>query len=140
MTFRSHLGAFWSRLRAVVAPGDPKGDQASPKSDFGHILGSWWEPSGSTFGVIVFQNFEIGGIMSTFRCPFSGIRKRSEHGAPGGGGGMRSAHAGVCFVRASPCHVGSILGSILESFREPSSPLYSVLVALVAKTRSQKRG
>ena len=56
------------------------------------------------------------------------------------GGDMRSAHAGACFVRVGPRRVGSILGSILESFWEPSSPLYSLWVALVAKTGSQKRG
>ncbi len=46
---------------------------------------------------------------------------------------MQSAHAGACFVRVGRCRLGSILGSILESFWEPSSPLYSFLVALVAK-------
>ena len=46
------FGAFWSHWRAMVAPWGPKGTQGSPKSDFGHILGSFWEPSGSTFGVI----------------------------------------------------------------------------------------
>ena len=68
--------------------------------------------------------------MSTFSCPFSGLGKRSENGGSPGGEDMRSAHAGACFVRVGPCHVGSILGSILESFREPSSPLYSFLVNL----------
>ena len=53
---------------------------------------------------------------------------------------MRSDHAGACFVRVGPRRFGSILGSILESFWEPSSPLYSFLVARVTKTGSQKRG
>jgi hypothetical protein len=47
---------------------------------------------------------------------------------------MQSVHAGACFVRVGRCRFGSFLGSILESFWEPSSPLYSFLVALVAKT------
>ena len=122
-----------------MAPWGPTGAQGSPKSDFGDILGSVWEPSGSTFGVILDQNFEIGGIMSTFWCPFFGLGKRRENWAPQGGVDMRSAHAGACFVRVGPRRFGSILGSILESFWEPSSPLYSFLVDPVAKTGSQKR-
>ena len=51
---------------------------------------------------------------------------------------MQSAHASACFVRIGRCCLGSIFGSILESFREPSSPLYSFLVALVARTGLQK--
>ncbi len=53
---------------------------------------------------------------------------------------MRSAHAGACFVRVGRCRFGSILGSILESFWESSSPLYSFWGARVATTGSQKRG
>ena len=74
--------SFWVR----GGPWGPKGAQGSPKSDFCHILGSFWEPSGSPFGVILARDFEIGGIMSTFWCPFSGLGKRSENGAPQGGG------------------------------------------------------
>ena len=69
-----------------MAPRGPKGAQGSPKSDFGHILGSFWEPSGSPFGVNLPRDFQIGGIMSTFWCPFSGRGKRSKNGAPQGGG------------------------------------------------------
>ncbi len=53
---------------------------------------------------------------------------------------MQSDNACACFVRVGRCRFGSILGSILESFWEPSSLLYSFLVARVAKTGSQKRG
>ncbi len=106
----------WESFRVHGGPWGPKGAQGSPKADVGHILGSFWEPSGSTFGVILAHNFEIGGITSTFWCPFSGFGKRSQNGAPQGGGDMRSAHAGACFVRVGRCRVGSILGSILESF------------------------
>ncbi len=137
--FLSFFGAFWSRFRSMVAPWGPKGAQGSPKSDFGDIWVSLWESSGNTFGVILAQHFEIGGIMSTFWCPFCGLGKRSESGAAQGGD-KRSAHAGACFVRVGPRRVDSILGSILESFWEPSSPLYSFWGALVAKTGSQKRG
>ena len=38
---------------------------------------------------------------------------------------MQSDNACVCFVRVGCCRFGSILDSILESFWEPSSPLYS---------------
>ncbi len=51
---------------------------------------------------------------------------------------MQSDDACACFVRVGRCRLGSILGSMFESFWEPSSPLYSFLVALVAKT-AQKR-
>ena len=115
-----------------MAPWGPKGAQGSPKSDFGHILGSFWEPSGSTFGVILAQHFEIGGIMSTFWCPFSGLGKRSDNRAPRGGD-MRSAHAGACFVRVGPRRFGSVLGSILESFWESGGTLYSFGGDLFAK-------
>ena len=74
-----------------------------------------------------------------FVCVFPVQEKGAKTELPRGGG-MRSAHAGACFVRVGPRRFGSILGSILESFWEPSSPLYSFLVALVAKTGSQKRG
>ncbi len=57
-----------------------------------------------------------------------------------GGVDMQSDNACACFVRVVRCRFGSISASILESFWEPSSPLYSFLVALVAKTGSQKRG
>ncbi len=69
--------------------------------------------------------------MLTFGCSFSGLCKRSENGAPQGGD-MRSVHAGARFVRIDRCCLGSILGSILEWFWEPSSQLYSFLVAEVA--------
>ena len=67
-----------------------------------------------------------------FLVIFSGLGKRSENGAPQGGVDMRSVHAGACFVRIGRCCLGSILDSILESFWEPSSPLYSFLSARVA--------
>ncbi len=124
----------------MVAPWGPTGDQSSPKSEFCHILGSFWEPSGSPFGIILVRDCEIGGIMSTLWCPLSGLRKRSNNRAPKGGGDMRSAHAGACFVRVGPRRCGSVLGSILESFWEPSAPLCSLWVARVTKTGSQKRG
>jgi hypothetical protein len=47
---------------------------------------------------------------------------------------MQSDRACACFVRVGRCRLGSILGSILESFWGPRSPLYSFVVALVAKT------
>ena len=38
---------------------------------------------------------------------------------------MQSVDACACFVRVGRCCLGSILGSILESFWEPGGPLYS---------------
>ena len=52
---------------------------------------------------------------------------------------MQSDHASACFVRVGRWRLGSILGSILESFWEPSSLLYSFLGALAAETGSQQR-
>ena len=54
----------------------------------------------------------------------------SENGAPKGGVDMQSVNACACFVRTGRCCLGSLLGSILGSFWEPSSPLYSTLEAL----------
>ncbi len=54
------------------------------------------------------------------------------NGAPQGWVDMQSDHACACFVRVGRCRLGSILGSILESFWEPSSLLYSSVGALVA--------
>ncbi len=51
---------------------------------------------------------------------------------------MRSDHACACFVRVGRRRRGSILGSILVAFCEPRSPLYSFLVALIAKTGFKK--
>ena len=49
---------------------------------------------------------------------------------------MQSVHACACFVRIGRC----CLGSILESFWEPSSPLYSFWVARVAKKGHKREG
>ena len=72
------------------------------------------------------------GRPSSLRLHF-GLHFGAKTGLPGGGD-MRSAHAGACFVRVGSRRFGSILGSILKSFWEPSSPLYSFVVAPVAKT------
>ncbi len=52
---------------------------------------------------------------------------------------IQSAYACACFVRVCHCRLGSILGSIWESFWEPSSPLYSFWAAQVAN-RAPKLG
>ena len=49
---------------------------------------------------------------------------------PEGGVDMQSDNACACFVRVGRCCLGSIWGSIWGYFLEPSSPLYSFLVAL----------
>ena len=46
---------------------------------------------------------------------------------------MQSDHACACFVKVGRYRLGSISGSIFESFSEPSSLLYSFLVTLVAQ-------
>ena len=74
-------------LGVILGPWWPLG---SPKSDFGHILVSFWEPSGSTFGVILAQKFEIGGIMSTFWCHFPVSEKERKRSSPGGAHAIRS--------------------------------------------------
>ncbi len=72
-------------------------------------------------------------------CVFVGvIEKGANMGLPSERGDMQSDHACACFVRVGRRRRGSILGSILESFWGPSSPLYSFWVALVAKTRLKK--
>ncbi len=63
---------------------------------------------------------------------FSDSEKGVNMELPKGWVDMQSDHACACFVRIGRCCLGSILGSIWESFWEPSSPLYSFLVALVA--------
>ncbi len=107
-----------------------KGDPflVRPGSQEGHFL--------VQFGAIFSKWF----FFKRFLVTFFGLLKSSENGAPQGGVDMQSAHVGACFVRVGRCRFGSILGSILESFWGPSSPLYSFLVARVAKTGSQKRG
>ena len=98
-----------------MAPWGPKGAQGFPKSDFGDIWVSLWEPSGNTFGVILPPKIEIGGDYVDFLVPFfRSLKKERKRGSPGGD--MRSAHAGACFVRVGPRRFGSILGSVLESF------------------------
>ncbi len=57
---------------------------------------------------------------------------------PKGGVDMQSDNACACFVRVGRCRFGSILDSILESFWEPKSPLYSFLVDLRCKLGAQK--
>ena len=49
------------------------------------ILGSIWGPWRGTLGVILEAGSQIGVIMLFF-CDFSGLGKRSENGAPQGGG------------------------------------------------------
>ena len=66
------------------------------------------------------------------------LLERSENGAPQRGLDMQSAYAGACFVRVGSCRPGSVLGSILEAFWEPKSPLYSFLVDLGCKLDAKK--
>ena len=71
--------------------------------------------------------------MLIFWYLFSMLNFWSQNGASKGGVNIRSDHACACFVRVGRCRLGSILGSILESFWGPSSPLYSFLVDLGCK-------
>ena len=60
-----------------------------------------------------------------------------EKGPPKEEVDMQSVHARAGFVRVGRSSIGSIWDSILESFWEQSWPLYSVWVALGAKTGSK---
>ena len=95
-------------------------------------------PGGSLLGPF-FQKYQICVFMLILRHLFSMLIFWSENGASKGGVDMQSDHACACFVRVGRGRLGSILGSILESFWEPSSLLYSSVGALVAETGSQKQ-
>ncbi len=112
----------------ISGPWWPLGSRRGPRlpkvrfgSHFGLLLGAlgehFWGHCGSTF-----RNRRD---YVDFLVPFFRSRKKERKRGSPGGGDMRSAHAGACFVRVGPRRFGSILGSILESFWEPSSPLYS---------------
>ena len=59
----------------MVVPWGPKGAQGSPKSDFGHIGASFWEPSGSTFGVIFAQKLKSEGLCRLFGASKTGAKQ-----------------------------------------------------------------
>ena len=105
-------------------------------SHFGLLLGALGEPVWGHFA----PRFPNRRDYVDFLVPFFRSRKKERKRGSPGGGDMRSAHAGACFVRVGPRRFGSVLGSILESFWEPSAPLCSLWVARVTKTGSQKRG
>ena len=143
-SLEGHFGDFsrscwclWESLWVHAGPWGPKEAQGSPKSDFGHILGSFWEPSGSTFEVILAFLFRNRRDYVDFLVPFFRSRKKEQkRSSPGGD--MRSAHAGACFVRVGPRRVGSILGSIFGAFWEAKSALYSFGVDQGCKLRTRK--
>ncbi len=121
----------------------PLGVPKEPKAPQSQIFVTFWAPLGSPRGALLRsfrpQISKSEGLCWLFGVLFLDSEKEPKRSSPGGGD-MRSAHAGACFVRVGPRRVGSILGSILEAFWEPSSPLYSLWVALVAKRGTQKRG
>ena len=90
---------------------------------------------GSLFGHFLQKD----GFYVDFSLSFSSAPFWSENGHSKRGVDIGSAHAGACFVRVGRCRLGSILGSILESFWGPSSPLYSFVGARVAETGSKKK-
>ncbi len=96
-------------------------------------------PGGSLLGAFWLQMFKMELFKEMFSVFLSDSKKVVKMELPKGGD-MQSDNACACFVRVGRCRFGSILGSILESFWEPSSLLYSFLVARVAKTGAQKRG
>ena len=85
-------------------------------------------------------------------CVFVSLEKRSENDATrcqkmslfgGGQHGSSVVNSGpnLCSrVLEQAPFLYHMLGSMLESFWEPSLPLYSFLVARMTKTGSQKRG
>ncbi len=91
------------------------------------MLESFWHPNRSR-----------GGMVSGSGRKTSKRTKNTEFPHPSGTMDMQSEHACACFVRVGRRRRGSILGSILVVFCEPSSPLYSFLVAMVTKTGLNK--
>ncbi len=93
---------------------------------------------GPLWGPVWLHVFELCSLTLIFGDICWDSEKENENGAPQGWVDMQSDHAVACFVRVGRRRRGSILGSILESFREPSWPLYSFLVDLVAKMGLKK--
>ena len=97
-SLEGHFGDFsrscwclWESLWVHAGPWGPKEAQGSPKSDFGHILGSFWEPSGSTFEVILAFLFRNRRDYVDFLVPFVRSRKKEQkRSSPGGGHAIRS--------------------------------------------------
>ena len=86
VTFRGHFGALWSHFRSMVAPWGPKGAQGSRKSDFGHILGSFWEPRGALFGSFWHTVSKSEGLCRLVGALFPVSENGTNTGLPMGGG------------------------------------------------------
>ncbi len=113
---------------------DPWNAQRSEK-------GTWRTPplpGGSLFGYFL-QNISKVSFYVVFLSYFPSVPFWIENGPSKRGVNIGSAHAGVCFVRVGRGRLDSLLGSILESFWGPSSPLYSFFVDLGCKL-VEKRG
>ena len=130
MPFGVILGQWWS----LGVPKGPKAPQSQILVTFGAAFGS---PRGALLGSFWFKNSKVEGLCRLFGALFPVFETGAKRGLPRGGD-MRSAHAGVCFVRVGSCRLGSVLGSILGAFWEPRSPLYSLLVDLGCKLGAQK--
>ncbi len=121
-------------LGIILGPWWPLGSQRGPRLPkvrcwlhFGLLLGALGEHFWGHFG----QQIRNRRDYVDFLVPFFWSRKKEQKRSSPGGGDMRSAHAGACFVRVGRCRVGSILGSILEPFWELRSVLYSFWAARV---------
>ncbi len=97
-------------------------------------LGPLWEP----FWRPSFELCYFCFFCSLCLVIFVGSLNKERMWSSPRGGDMRSDHACACFVRVGRPRRGSIWSSILVAFCEPSSPQYSILVALIAKTGFKK--
>ncbi len=93
---------------ALGVPNGPKAPQSEIFVHFGLLLGVLGEHFWGKFG----PKFRNRMDYVDFLVPFFRSRKKERKRSSPGGGDMRSAHAGACFVRVGRCRVGSILGSI----------------------------
>ena len=134
---------FWNFCRGGV-PLTAAGSPRRLRDDFGMIFDGFrspfGEPRGSLWGSFGRQSLQPGAFMSIFRCFFWCLKKRVEKGTESSlkrslFGGGRHGSSVVNSSKNLVFHVfkqtpffftfGSIFCSILESFWEPSSSLYS---------------
>ena len=80
--------------------------------DLGLLLGSPEGHFGGHFGAVFSNRSDYVDLLFGFWGPGT----MSKNGGTQGGVDMQSVHACACFVRIGRCCLGSILGTILESF------------------------
>ena len=118
----------------MVAPWGPKGGPGSPKSDFGHILGSFWSPRGVRLGPFWPEISKSEGLCRLFGALFPVSEKGAKTGLPRGGHAIRPRRRMFREGRPSSLrlrfglHFGVILGAkcatilLFGSPWEPTGP------------------